>query len=137
MLIENYVSCNLPSFLPEQSLEIMIHVFDKQCAKQLPVVKNNQYLGLVSKDSILKFHHPDIMPGSEQFFVQEKQHIFDALRIMQENNLSLLPVLNDQLQYKGCITQSSLIECFAIMTNATDAGELVVLEMQRSDYSLR
>jgi CBS-domain-containing membrane protein len=50
--------------------------------------------------------------------------------------LDLVPVLNEKNELEGVITKDTLFQELARMTGSAEYGSLVVLEMEKSDYSV-
>ncbi|MBS4055909.1 MAG: CBS domain-containing protein [Bacteroidetes bacterium] len=107
----------------------------------MPIVNNEGFLGLIAEIDIYNFNNFDEAVGNHTLslsksFVYEYQHIFEAMKVMQENHLSLVPVINDHGNYLGSITLQSLLEHFALSLSVSDPGGILVLEMSSTDYSL-
>jgi len=109
--------------------------------KNLPIVNNKMYLGLISEDDIYAYNqfeeavgaHPIAKP---HIAIIENQHIYDVLTAFQLDNLSLLPVLDNKNQYLGSIHAWALVSRLAEITGVTNPGGIIVLEMNIHDYSL-
>lgn len=107
----------------------------------LPIVNNEGFLGLVSELDIYSYNDFDEALGNHALslvkpFVNEYQHIYDVLRIMQQNHLTLVPVVDDHEKYLGSVTLQSLLEYFAESLSITEPGGVIVLEMSLNDFVL-
>ena len=58
------------------------------------------------------------------------------LKLISDQKLSLVPVIDDKGNYIGCITQSDLISFFAESMSVDYPGGVIVLEVSVNDYSL-
>lgn len=108
--------------------------------RHLPLVQGNQLLGLVSEDDIFNFDL-DTMIGSMnlQFnrpYVSVNNHIYEILRLMADFRLTTIPVVDKSDKYVGMITQEDILAQMGNMGSFTVPGSIVVLEMNRKDYSL-
>jgi hypothetical protein len=54
---------------------------------------------------------------------------------MASFNLTLIPVLDDKEEYKGCITLKGVIQNLSEMTAVQNPGGVIVLELNQNDYS--
>ena len=106
----------------------------------LPIVNDKQLLGLISQDDILlndisepvgSFHLSLLQP-----FVKADDHIFDVMKLLGQEQLSVIPVVDNDENYLGLITEKKLMEFFAQTASFTEPGSLIVLEMPKQDYSL-
>jgi acetoin utilization protein AcuB len=68
--------------------------------------------------------------------VLENQHIYDVIRIFYEQKLTVVPVLDDKMNYLGLISINSLLEYFANITSVGQPGGIIVLEINNRDNSL-
>ena len=107
----------------------------------LPIVNNQEFLGLISELDIYNLNNFDEPLGNHKLslkhpYVFENQHIYDVLKLVNEQNLSLVPVLNGEGNYLGSINLQNLIKYFALSLSVDNPGGIVVLEMTYNDYSL-
>ncbi|HDO06210.1 MAG TPA: CBS domain-containing protein, partial [Bacteroidetes bacterium] len=81
----------------------------------LPIVNNQEFLGLISELDIYNLNNFDEPLGNHKLslkhpYVFENQHIYDVLKLVNEQNLSLVPVLNGEGNYLGSINLQNLIK---------------------------
>ena len=69
-------------------------------------------------------------------YVSENAHIYEVLGKMAEHRISVLPVLDLNEQYLGCTSVHQLMTLIANTSSIKEIGGIVVLEMNRVDYSL-
>lgn len=108
--------------------------------RHLPIVNNKQLLGLVSEDDILDFDIEEPV-GSYSLstyrpYVREADHLFEVIKVLSKQKLTLMPVVNDHEEYIGLVSQEDIIHYFAHIGSFTEAGSILVLELNRRDYSL-
>ena len=107
----------------------------------LPIVNNQEFLGLISDTDIYDLNMADEPIGNHKLslfspYVVYDQHIYDVMKLVAENRLTVVPVLNEKKQYLGLITMNELLYHFAKMSALKDPGGLIVLELNQNDYSL-
>ncbi len=107
----------------------------------LPIVNNQEFLGLISELDIYNLNNFDEPLGNHKLslkhpYVFENQHIYDVLKLVNEQNLSLVPVLNGEGNYLGSINLQNLIKYFALSLSVDNPGGIIVLEMTYNNYSL-
>ena len=107
----------------------------------IPVVNDNQYLGLVSDKLIYDLNLNDvvletILDKLDTTHAHKDQHIFEVAILMYKLKLSVLPVLNDDHYYIGAITLYDLARRFAKLFSLQEIGGVIVLEMNENEYSL-
>jgi len=114
---------------------------DEYKVSHLPIVNNENYLGLISEEDIYTSNAFDEPLGNHKLtlnnpFVTENQHIFDVLKLVTSLKLSLVPVLDHKNNYLGVITLRKLVEKFAETTSINNPGAIIILEINANDYSL-
>ena len=67
--------------------------------------------------------------------VNERAPILEVLRVMSQENLTVLPVVEDGI-YLGVVTLPILIDKLAEATQAGSQGALIAIEMNSQDYDL-
>lgn len=114
---------------------------DEMRISHLPIVNNESFLGLISEKDIYSMNDFDEPIGNYQLslarpYVLFNQHLFEVIRIVHSMKLSLIPVLDEQENYLGCITQTKLLEEMAEVGSLKQPGGIIVLEMNDIDYSM-
>lgn len=114
---------------------------DELKVSHLPIVNNNDFLGLISDTDILDLNKPEEPIGNHRLslvrpFVTEDEHVFEVLKLIQNMKLTLIPVLANDNSYLGVITLPSLIEKFAEIASVSEPGGIIILEVNHNDYSL-
>ena len=120
----------------EEALTIM-HVYH---VKHMPIVNETQLLGTISEEDIL-MHDLDEPIGSYHLsrtkgHVNPDAHLFDVMAKMAEYHLTTIPVLSEDGEYMGVINHEGLIHFYAESFSFKQPGSILVLEMNRRDYSL-
>jgi acetoin utilization protein AcuB len=107
----------------------------------LPIVNNQEFLGLISDNDIYDLGMMDEPIGNHKLslfspYVIAGQHIYEVIEIASRLKLTVIPVLDDKKNYIGLIGQNDLLSQFASLTAVKAPGGLIVLEMNHHDYSL-
>lgn len=114
---------------------------DEYKVNHLPIVNNENYLGLISEEDIYTSNAFEDALGNQHLtlnmpFVTENQHIFEVMKICSSLKLSLIPVLDNKNNYLGVITLRKLIDELSASTSINNPGGIIVLEINANDYSL-
>lgn len=107
----------------------------------LPIVNNQQFLGLISDSDIYDQNRVDWPIGEHALslsfpFVYDYQHIYDVIEVAARLKLSGIPVVDAEKRYLGLITQSNLIWHFNRIVAASTPGGIIELELKPHDYTL-
>lgn len=108
---------------------------------QLPVVKDDLFLGLVSYESLsARGNKDESMEQSgvayQQVHLFDTQHIYDAVLFFQVHPLDLLPVLDEEHLYLGALTPLDLVDALGQTMSVNHPGGIIILEMGNRDNAL-
>lgn len=109
--------------------------------RHLPVVNEEQFLGLIAEDDLVGETDYQTPVGSLALslvnpYVLQEQHVYDVIRLFYELQLTVVPVLDEKNNYLGLITIGSMTEYFAQLTAAAQPGGIIVLEISNKNNSL-
>lgn len=121
-------------------LEVLT-LMDDFKVSHLPIANNEQFLGLISEEDIFSQNRFDDSIGSLQLsltraYVNEDQHIYEVIKTISEQKLSLVPVVDSRNVCLGVITLDTLVQRFAELMAANNPGGILILELNENDYSL-
>lgn len=135
-LISNVILPLRTSDTGDEALSMM----DDFYVHHLPIVNNEQLLGLISENDILNFDANEPV-GSYSLslsrpYVHARDHIYEVMRQLAQGDLSVIPVVDEENNYLGVVTQENLLNYFATTFSFTEPGSIVVLEISKRDYSM-
>ena len=109
--------------------------------KELPVVNDGKFLGLINDEQILDSNDGNKFIGDFELncadcFVNESQYFYDILKLAVDSNVELVGVVDDNKEFVGVITIQDTITAFAQTTPIQAQGSVLVISMNSSDYSL-
>lgn len=141
MQADELISSTITSLHPDDDGKRALSLMDQFRINHLAIVKNDFYLGVVSDKEIHNWNSADEyisehMPNIASPHVLFNQHVFDIIEVLEKNNLSVVPVLDEQQQYKGVITNRKLLYTIAKSSAIQSIGGVIVIEMNDNDYSL-
>jgi acetoin utilization protein AcuB len=141
MLAVELISTAIPPVHTSDSIQ---KVYDRMAefrVSHLPIVNEEQFLGLLSEDDLIEEADYTVSIGALALslvnpYVLEDQHIYDVIRLFYERQLSVVPVLNAKKDYLGLISINTMNEYFAKLTSVSDPGGIIVLEVDNKNNSL-
>lgn len=107
----------------------------------IPVVEGIHYIGLVSEEDILKLDSMEQPLANQQLslirpFVKASQPVFEVVKILSRDKLTVVPVVDEENNYLGLITLNDVLKHYIESGIFEDAVGVIVLEMKPHDYSL-
>ncbi len=141
MLVKELISDVVPSLRTSDTGMKALSYMDIFRISHLPIVNNSEFLGLISDKDIFDLNMAEEPIGNHTLsllrpFVLQGQHIYDAIELVATQDLTLVPVLDDNNNYLGVITQQDLIRTFAQLLALKNPGAIIVLDLNINDYSL-
>jgi len=135
------ITYEIPPLVHTDTGEKALLWMDEFKVSHLPVLKNGNFVGVVSETHIL-----DKMDVTENLdvlfqhlprpFVLSSAHLFEILSKISEFKISVMPILDDNEQYLGCTSIFELMTSIANTSSIKDSGGIIVLEINQLDYSM-
>jgi predicted transcriptional regulator len=119
---------------------LVLHQMDEMKVRQLPVSDGDKFLGLISEDDLQDETDDTNLEQVQDYFIKSfvkaTDYFLVAVKLSHTMQLDLIPVMNEKNELDGVITRDALFRELAKITGAEEYGSLVVLEMEKSAYSL-
>jgi acetoin utilization protein AcuB len=141
MLLRNIISNTIPPLKATDSAATALKWMNEFRHSMLPVIGEAGFVGLVQEKDLIKLEDtgPTLISLSVPFtrlYLNEYQHIFDAIKFAANHDFTLIPILTDQGRYLGVITIMDIVRKLAEAHSVQNPGGIVVLEVDKSQYSL-
>ncbi|ASS49301.1 MAG: hypothetical protein A3D31_03750 [Candidatus Fluviicola riflensis] len=141
MIARDVITDEIPPLIHTDSGEKALRWMEEFKVSHLPVLKNGNFVGLISETEILDRKDLDqsldiLFDHLPRPYVADTVHVFEVLAKMAEHRISVLPILDQQEQYLGCTSVHQLMCMIANTGSIKEIGGIVVLEMNRIDYSM-
>ena len=141
MVAKDLISEVIPSLKTSDLGQTALNWMEIFRVSHLPIVNNQDFLGLISDADIYDMNQPGEPIGNHSLtlfkpYVDSNQHIFEVIGLASRLKLSVVPVLDSNNHFKGVITTSDLIRHLAGISSMDQPGGIIVLELIERDYSL-
>ncbi|HEX7492989.1 MAG TPA: CBS domain-containing protein [Bacteroidales bacterium] len=141
MVAKDLISEVIPSLKTSDLGQTALNWMEIFRVSHLPIVNNQDFLGLISDADIYDMNQPEEPIGNHTLklfkpFVDGEQHIFEVIGLASRLKLSVIPVLDSKNHFMGVITTSDLIRHLAGISSMDQPGGIIVLELIERDYSL-
>lgn len=141
MVAKDLISEVIPSLKTSDLGQTALNWMEIFRISHLPIVNNQEFLGLISDADIYDMNQPDEPIGNHALtllkpFVTGEQHMFEVIGLAARLKLTVVPVLDSNQFYKGVITTNDLIRHIAAMSSMDQPGAIIVLEIIERDYTL-
>ena len=141
MLAIELITNVIPPVNTSDSIQKVIDRMVEFRVRHLPIVNEEQFLGLLAEDDLVGETDNQTPVGALALslvnpYVLEDQHIYDVIRMFHELQLTVVPVLDAKKNYLGLISINALTEYFARITSVEQPGGIIVLEINNKNNSL-
>jgi CBS domain-containing protein len=106
----------------------------------LPVVVEDKLAGLVSEDDLLNVENDEMLlselqPTFSKIVAHADAFFYEAVQLVNENGLTLIPVVTGESEYTGAIIATDLLRQLGRTCGVSDLGGIIVLEMDKVSFS--
>lgn len=141
MYASQCINPEIPYLQPEDKGLTALSLLEELKISEMALVSDDKYIGLVKELDLLDYECidgqiKDLGTKLKRPFVDEKDHLFEAVSLMAAENLTVLPVLSGEEKYVGCIDLMSVVKIIASSEGYSSLGGVIELEMGVTDYSM-
>ena len=141
MLTAELINNNIPRLQLDDTVVKARQLMADFRVTHLPVVTDGFYMGLVSDEDLddaegdqksIRLFEGNFIDAS----VFEHDHFLIAVNRSNQFETSVVPVLNKERAYMGVITAPELLRTLGHFTGAQEQGSIIIIEMERSQFSI-
>lgn len=141
MIAEELISNVIPPLKTSDTVQKALERMSEFKLYHLPIVNETQFLGLVSEEELIEVRDQQLPIGSLSLtllnpFVFKEAHIYDVIRLFNQMQLSLVPVLDLNKNYLGVVSINNLLSYTAETYAVKEFGGIIVLEISNRNNSL-
>lgn len=141
MIAKELINQMIPPLKLTDTAEYAMLWFDEFRTKELPVINDGKFIGLISEEQIIDENDETKLIGDYDLdfadcTVREDQFFYDVIKVAVENKVELVGVVDNAGEFVGVITIQDTITAFAQTTPFQAPGSVIVLSMAGIDYSL-
>ena len=139
MLVAQLIQTDYPILHLTDKVSFALQLMEDAEIQDLPVVDNEIFAGSISKEILLDADEENTIATLQNSFsgncVKKEEYFLSALKGIVENGSTLIAIINDSKEYLGVITSDALLEQLSIYVGTVEPGGIIVLEIERRNYS--
>jgi acetoin utilization protein AcuB len=139
MLASQLIQQTYPSLHLTDKVGFALQLMEDYDVQHLPVITEEKLIGLVAKNDLLDEDDSTVLLALEDRMVsatvKKDDFILTVLKIISEHEISILPVVTDQAELVGCVSQNILQQQLAKFLGTQEPGGIIVLEIERRNFS--
>ena len=140
MIAVDLIQDDIPVLNLSDDISTAVTYFDDYKLHQIPVFGASDFLGLIDEEVILNAPKKSKLKDLKKHFRKEEilseKNLFDVLHFFRHGNLSILPVIDKDNKYLGCIHERILLQKVGEILKVENPGGIIHLQVRILDYSL-
>ncbi|WP_417600065.1 CBS domain-containing protein [Owenweeksia hongkongensis] len=142
MKVEKHLLNDLKPLNQSEKVVDILDAMEELKFSHLPVVDDERlYLGVICEDDLLEVSNEDDILTKhlrllKAYRISVEADMFEAIRVIGEGNLSLLPVVDAENHYRGYISTAELLQDVGRELTFKEPGGVLVLSIPVRDYQL-
>ena len=147
MKVKHYMTKDVFTVTSDVKITDAVDIMEGNHFHRLPVVENNQFIGLITEELIAKGSPSKVsslsiyemnylfdkvlvkdLMKTEVITISDDIHVEEAAVLMAEKDITVLPVVNDTNEVIGIITHKDIFKALIQLTGYQEKGARVVVE---------
>lgn len=147
MKVKDYMTKDVFTVTSDVKITDAVDIMEGNNFHRLPVVENNQFIGLITEELIAKGSPSKVsslsiyemnylfdkvlvkdLMKTEVITISDDIHVEEAAVLMAEKDITVLPVVNDTNEVIGIITHKDIFKALIQLTGYQEKGARVVVE---------
>jgi len=141
MLTADLINKNIPRLQLLDTVSKALQLINDFRVSHLPVVAEEKFLGLISEEDLLDADDERLtIELFQQHFitaaVPDNVHFLNAVNNSIQFDATVVAVVNSENNFQGVITTPDLLKTLGNFAGANEIGGLIVIEMERTQFSI-
>jgi acetoin utilization protein AcuB len=141
VIARELISDTFPTLNCSDNGKKALNIMESFRVSHIPLVHDNEYMGIISDKDIYDFDLNKCCLGEKHLqllrpYILVNQHIYEVIQKMQELKLTVLPVLELNMEFCGSVLINELAAKFLGLVSVPEPGAIIILELNQNDYSL-
>ena len=140
MIASELIQSQVPVLRLSDTIKTALNYFEEYKLLQIPVIGPKGYMGLLEEEIALSNTENkelnDLQNVLLKHKIQDEEHLYSALTYFLRSDLCVLPVIDVNQKYLGCITATDLFKKTCEWLSVDNLAGLLHLEIEQQNYSL-
>ncbi|MGI8952589.1 MAG: CBS domain-containing protein [Chitinophagaceae bacterium] len=139
MLALQIINSNHPAIQLSDKISLALQLMDDYDVQHLAVISEEKFIGLIAKEDLLDADEKLSIISLEyqliKISIRPQEHFLAALKLAENFGLTIVPVVTTEKELLGVITQKNLLHALSNFNSVEEPGGIIVLEMERRNFS--
>lgn len=140
MIAKEIISTNFKLASISNTVDEGLEIMDQNKTRHLPLLKSKAFLTIIDEDTLRSANPGTILSEFTKLgvrtFVRSNDHMLEAAKKMHHEQLTLIPVLDEDDTFLGVITSEKLFNTVVSTYDLHSEGSLLIIEIPQQDYHL-
>lgn len=139
MLVSQIIESGYPHLSMLDKVVFALNLMQDYDVLHLPVIVDEKFAGIVSKDDLMDADETAMLASLQSQFINASvlpdEHFLAALKQASHFEISVVPVVTKNGEIQGIVTQKNLVRSVAGFLNLEEPGGVIVVEMDKRNFS--
>jgi acetoin utilization protein AcuB len=139
MLAQQLTQNDYPPVKLFDKISFALQLMEDYDVQHLPVINEDKFVGIIGKEDLLDGDETSPIASIQdqlvKAFVKSEEYFLAAIKTIAQHQLSLIAVVNDQMELTGVITLTQLTKYTAHYLGCEESGGIIVLETEKRHFS--
>ncbi len=142
MIAKALIDTNIPVLHLKDTIGHTLELMQDCFCPQLPLIDNeDKYLSIVRESDLTDMDEMSTLEDNSHELsfrpaVKADTHFFSIIKIIVDQSLNIVPVIDNEEKLIGVVSLQTLINHFDLSTGIGQPGSIIVLEIKPINYSL-
>jgi acetoin utilization protein AcuB len=139
LINKELISTSVPLLSLNDKVYQALQLMNDHHVTQLPVVHDDKYAGMINEDDLFNEDEEITLLQIQQKFSQVSvlptAYFYDAIQLANDYGLTVVPVTEKDKTWVGAISTTELLKFLSHSTGVAEPGGIIVLEMEKRNFS--
>jgi CBS domain-containing protein len=139
MLVSQIIESGFPHLSMFDKVVFALDLMEDYDVLHLPVIVEEKFAGIISKDDLMDSDETAMLASLQSQFIHASvlpdEHFLSALKQASQFDISIIPVVSKSGEIQGIVTQKKLVHSVAGFFNIEEPGGVIVIEMDKRNFS--
>ena len=139
MLAAQLIQTTYPILHLIDKVSFALQLMEDYDVQHLPVINEEKFIGILSKEELLDADENIAIAALQEIFVikfaKASEHFLAVLNLATENQLSLVTIVNDEMEISGSATTKEILKTLNNFVGNDEPGGIIVLEIDKRNFS--
>jgi acetoin utilization protein AcuB len=139
MLAIKLIQSHFPSVNYFDTVSFALQLIEDNELMHIPVIGEDKFKGILSKETLLNSDENALIDSLEKHlipaFINGDAYFLSAIKVLTQFNVTIVGVINEQFEMVGVIPIATLMNQVSTFIGNEDSGGIIVLEIEKRNFS--